>query len=107
MDKPDEKPLRHQISLARDNCLKEAAIVTGGNFRVVPGDGVVGQGAQAVLVAAGSQILESADADVTGGNAGQYRARQAGLTPDRLTGGDSGQGSGCGNAERGHRLTDQ
>ncbi|GCC47720.1 hypothetical protein chiPu_0031879, partial [Chiloscyllium punctatum] len=67
---------------------------------------MVGERAHAVGVAAGSEELEGADADVAGGDPGQHRTRQRGLAHHRLAGDDGSERAGGRDAQGEHRLAD-
>ena len=73
---------------------------------IVPRDHMVGEQTQRFAVAAGSEELEGADADMAFGNARQHRAGQHGLAHHRLAGGDRRERSRRRNAQRRHRLAD-
>ena len=77
------------------------------SLRIVAGDGVVGEGADAVRITAGGEVLEGADADVAGGDAGEDGAGLDRVADDGLPGGDGGEGAGGGHAERVHGLADE
>ena len=108
MDEADQQPARHQIGLPRDHGFEQRAIgpLGIGGVRVVPGDDVIGQPPHALGIAARREILEGADADVAGGDAGQHGAGQRHLAHHMLARDHGGERARGGNAERGHRLAD-
>ena len=81
--------------------------VTGLQLRVVPRNGVVQQGANAVGVAARGEILEGADAQVAGRDAREHGAGLGLFTQHLLPGGHHGQRAGGGNAQREHGFADE
>ena len=106
MDEADQQPLGHQRGLPADHGLEQHAIGFGRAPRlgVVARDHMVGEQPQRLAIAAGGEELEGAHADVAGGNAGQHRARQFAVAPDRLAGGDGRQRARRRDAEGRHRL---
>ena len=109
MDEADMQPARDQRRLPRDHLLQQRAVGLRRRRgrRVVPGDGIVGQQPHPLHIAAGGEILEGADAEVAGGDAGQHGAGERGFAPHRLAGRHRGQRPGGRHAERRHRLADQ
>ena len=97
--------MRDQPRLRRRHGMDQAKRAVG--IGVVAGDHMVGQKAKRLHVTPGSEILEGADADMAGGDAGQDRAGQGGFAPDRLPRRDGGQRAGGGHAKRRHRLGHQ
>lgn len=76
-------------------------------FRVMAGDGVVGEPAHLLRGTVGREILESAHPQVAGGHAGEDGAGQGAFAEHRLAGGHHRQGPGGGNAQGMHGLADQ
>ena len=82
--------MRDQVRLALHHPLQQTAIGRGGadQIRVVAGEDVVGERAQAVDVAARGEELEGPHPDVASGHAGQDRPRPHPLAEHPLAGGD-------------------
>ena len=108
VDEAHQHPLGHQVGLARDHAIEQGAIrvLLVARIGIVAGDDMVGQQAQRLAIAARSEELEGADADVAGRDARQHRARQHGLAHHRLAGGDRRERARGRDAERRHRLAD-
>jgi len=106
VDETDEGPLGEEGGLACDGELQESA----GGFRIVNGigdmatEGVAGEQAQGLEILEGGNVLEGADADVAGGDAGQNGAGEGAIAEHRFAGGGNGQGPGGGNAQGVHGL---
>ena len=72
----------------------------------MPGDRMIGEQPHGLGISAGGEILERADADMAGRDAGQHRAGQHGFAPHVLSRRHRGQGARRGHAKRRHRLAD-
>ena len=72
----------------------------------MPRDDVISEAPDRIQIPARREELEGADTDVARRDAGQYRAGQRRLAPNRLAGRHSGERSGRRNPERRHRLAD-
>src|SRR5262249_9319916 len=75
-------------------------------LRVVPRDDVISKAPDRIQIPLRREELEGADADVARRDAGQDRAGQRHLAPNRLAGCHSSERSGRRNPERRHRLAD-
>ena len=109
VDEPDEHPSGHEIRLTVHHVPEqlECRDLAVGGVGQVPGDGVVDEAPEQVDVARGGRVLERADAQVAGGDAGEHGAGQhARVASDALTRGDHGERAGGGDAERVHGLAD-
>jgi hypothetical protein len=108
MNEADEQPLRYKGCLARDHQVEEGAVPVRGvnRLRVMPRDDVISEAPDRIQIPAPREELEGADPDVARRNAGQYRAGQRRLAPNRLAGRHSGKRSGRWNPQRRHRLAD-
>src|ERR1700680_3257434 len=108
MNEADEHPLRYKRCLARDHQVEEGAVPVRGVSRlwVMPRDDVISEAPDRIQIPARREELEGADTDVARRDAGQYRAGQTRLAPNRLAGRHSGERSGRRNPERRHRLAD-
>ena len=108
MNEADEQPLRYKRCLARDHQVEEGAVPVRGVNRlwVMPRDDVISEAPDRIQIPVRREELEGADTDVARRDAGQYRAGQSGLAPNRLAGRHSGERSGRRNPERRHRLAD-
>src|SRR5262245_35994184 len=108
MDEADELPFRDQFSLTRNDALKESSVGVRrvGSIRIVTGDYIVRQLTDSFRVTTHREELKGADADMARRDAGQHRSGQGRFAPDRLSGGDDGEGLGRGDAEREHGLAD-
>ena len=108
MNEADEQPLRYKRCLARDHQVEEGAVPVRGVNRlwVMPRDDVISEAPDRIQIPARREELEGADTDVARRDAGQYRAGQRRLAPNRLAGRHSGECSGRRNPERRHRLAD-
>src|SRR4029077_9950954 len=104
----DELPLRYKPCLARDHQVEEGAVPVRGVNRlwVMPRDDVISEAPDRIQIPARREELEGADTDVARRDAGQYRAGQRLLAPNRLAGRHSGERSGGWNPKRRHRLAD-
>ena len=67
---------------------------------------VISEAPDRIQIPARREELEGADTDMARRDAGQYRARQGRLAPNRLACRHSGECSSCRNPERRHRLAD-
>ena len=108
MDETDQHPARHQLGLRRADGFEQCEIGVRrlGGLRVMAGDDVVGECLDRLQILAGGEILEGADADMAGGDAGQHPARQGCFAEHMLAGRDRRQRP-CGrDAEGVHRLRD-
>ena len=74
--------------------------------RVVACEGVVGELAQPVDLAAGCEVLEGPDAQVARGHAREDRTGQRFLSVHQLAGGRGGERAGGRDAEGVHRFAD-
>src|SRR5207302_5756798 len=108
MNEADELPLRYKRCLARDHQVEEGAVPVRGVNRlwVMPRDDVISEAPDRIQIPARREELEGADTDVARRDAGQYRAGQRRLAPNRLTGRHSGERSGRRDSKRGHGLAD-
>ena len=108
MNEADQLPLRYKRCLARDHQVEEGAVPVRGVNRlwVMPRDDVISEAPDRIQIPARREELEGADTDVARRDAGQYRAGQRRLAPNRLAGRHSGERSGRRNPERRHRLAD-
>ena len=70
-------------------------------------DDIVGELAQRGFIATGGEILERADADVAGGDAGEDRARHEAFAHDLLASCHRRQSASGGDAEGVHRLANE
>jgi alkanesulfonate monooxygenase SsuD/methylene tetrahydromethanopterin reductase-like flavin-dependent oxidoreductase (luciferase family) len=106
VDEPDEQPLGDEPRLRVDHRVEERAVRALGarGIGIVPRDGVVGQQAHGLDVAAAREVLERAHADVAGRDARQHRAGQPLLAHDGVARRDRRQRARGRNAERRHRL---
>ena len=98
-----------QIRLGSHDRLQERHIRSErvGGFRVVPGNGMLGELSQGVDVVPREKILKGPDANVAGGNAGEHRAGERPfLAHDSFAGRHSGERACRGNPERGHGFAD-
>ena len=108
VDEAEEHPVGDEVCLAADDGGEEGLGVAGGiELGVVAGDGVGGEAAEGVEIATRGEVLEGADAEVSGGDAGEDGAGLRGLTLDVLAGGDGGEGAGGGDAEGSHGLAEE
>ena len=105
MDEPHQQPARDQFRLPSDHRFQECSVARGS--RVMPRDRIVRERPDAVGILAGGEILEGADADVAGGDAGDDGAGQVGLADHGFAGRDGGQRPRGGDAEGVHGLGDQ
>ncbi|CAB4889968.1 unannotated protein [freshwater metagenome] len=85
---------------------RKVGVLTGGDVRVVAGDGVVGEALQQRAIAGGRCVLEGADAQVTGGHTGEHCAGQHGVAGNLLARGNHGERAGGGNTEGVHGFAD-
>ena len=108
VDEADQQPARDQMCLPRDDGGEQGGIGLLRRRRrgVVAGDDVVGEQANGVLIVAGGEILEGADADMARRHARQHRAGLHGLADHDLAGGDGRQRPRGRNAQCCHRLAD-
>ena len=106
VDEADLHPARDERRLARRDRLEECEIRPwrGDELRIMPLDHVIGEQPQRLSILPCREILECADADVAGGDAGQHRARQHAVASHFLAGRDCGKRARRGHAERMHRL---
>ena len=99
-----------EFGLGGDDALEEGEVLgweSSGCFGVVAVNCVVGEGTEGIVVLAGCEVLEGADANVAGGDSGEDPSHDgAFLTVDGLAGGYGGEGSGCRNTEGVHRFAD-
>ena len=72
----------------------------------MPRDDVISEAPDRIQIPTRREELEGADTDVARRDAGQYRARQGRLAPNRLAGRHRGERSGRRNPEHRHRLAD-
>ena len=108
MDETDQQPACHQFGLPRDHRAQQRAIGPLGrrDLRIVSFDDVIGQPSHALGIAACREILERADADMAGGDAGKHGAGQQGLAHHVLACDHGGERSRGRDTERRHRLAD-
>ena len=108
MDETDQQPPRDEVCLAGNDLLKKSAARIRGasRFRVMAGNHVVGEVAERIHVCTDGEVLEGADADVAGGNAGEDGAGQRHFTAHGLAGRDSRQRPRGGNTKCCHRFAD-
>ena len=106
--KPSSIHCATRLAWRPDDGVQERAVGLPGvrDGGVVAGDGVVGERAQAFGVASCREELESAYAEMAGGDAGKDRAGHHGFAQDALTGSDGGERAGGGDAKRGHGFAD-
>ena len=106
--KPTSSQRATRLGLPRDHAFQQRVIGALGvcRFRIVPGDDVIGQPPHALGIAARREILERADADVAGGDAGEHGPGQRRLAHHALAGHDGGERSRGRNAQCRHRLAD-
>ena len=78
MNETNVQPSGDEVSLAGYDLLKKSAIRVHGasRFRVVTGNHVVGEVPDRIHVCAGGEVLECADPDMAGGDAGEDGAGQ-------------------------------
>jgi hypothetical protein len=102
-------PLRHQRGLTFGHGAQETevAICRAGQFRIVAGNGVIGELVQHLGGAMRRHVLEGADAQMTRGDPRQDRPGQGAFPIDRFAGRYDGQRARGGNPQRLHRLADQ
>ena len=108
VNEADQQPTRDKLGLAGDHQIEEGAVAVRSvrRFGVVPRDDVIGEAPDRIHISARREELEGADADVARRDAGQYRAGQRRLAPNRLAGRHSGERSGRRDPKRRHRLAD-
>lgn len=110
VDEAETHPMRDELGLGGDDAFEEGEGGVGcvGCFGVVAVDGVVREGAEGIVVFAGSEVLEGSDAEVAGGDAGEDAAHDvAFLAIDCFTRGNGGKGAGGGDSEGVHRFADE
>ena len=105
MHKTHAHPLRNQPRLRPRHRVEEAQRVTGGEMRVMAGNGVIQQGAQLVRLAACGKELKTSDPNMARRHPRHDGTRQrASVAPHCLAGRHHGQRASRRNAHRRHRL---
>ena len=99
--------IRAGLTLGHGAQQAQERVRCGGERGVVPRDGVLGQLAQALDVAARGEELERADANVTRRDPRQHRTGKRLFASHRLTRRCDRECAGGGNAQRVHGLADQ
>ena len=96
-------PAGNECSLPVDHCFEECQIRVGfrvyliTHLRVVPVDGVIGQGFEFCCALCGGKF-KSANTDMAGGHPGENGTGLSGIPEDRFSGGHHGQAAGGGYA---------
>ena len=108
MDETHQLPLCDERRLALGDTAKKCKVglFGGSRRRVVPGDGVVGECPQRIVIAPAGEELEGAHPDVAPRNPREHRAWEQPLSDDLLA---CGHGRECPcrrHAKAGHGLTD-
>ena len=109
VDEADAHPLGDERGLALDGFhqKRDDRLLGLRALGEVPAQGVIGEEAQGGGIAEGGEILEGADADVAGGDAGEDGPGEGLLAEDGFAGGGDGEAAGGGDAEGLHGFADE
>src|ERR1039457_7704212 len=107
MDETEKHPLRNQPGLPGYHAVQQGLVRLRGlrDFRVVPGDRIIGQYPCGFCVAPYGEVLESAYAKVACRYPREESSRQGCIAKHAFPRGDCGQGPRGWHTQRRHRLT--